>query len=373
MTSPGCPQRNLGGSASAIKVGQIGFGLMGMTWCAPENATPDAQAFETMKAAADSGSNLWNTGAFYGPTSDPYKNLKLIKRFFEAYPDYKDKVYLSVKGGMHQPSFRERGLFGSAPDASVANLEEDLLAIRQQLGTDQGGKEIDFYEMARVDVKTPIEEAMQNLLSLSSQTYTDAKSGKQLKGKGLFHHISLSEIGAETIRKAAKVAPIAFVEIEYSPWQRDAEELGVIRACEELEVPILAYSPIGKGMLTGTIKSRKDIPEGDLRLMQDKFSEENFEKNLELARAFEEAARKHLPPCTAAQLALSWLIHQSRSRIVIPLPGTSRADRLRENVAAASLELGAEDVAKVNRILESIQVHGGRYNESARQHQALWA
>ncbi|EPQ26899.1 uncharacterized protein PFL1_05534 [Pseudozyma flocculosa PF-1] len=268
------PTRKLGGSASSISVGQIAFGLMGMTWCSIGSRTPDTQAFETMKAAADSGATLWNTGAFYGPTEDPYANLDLLKRFFDANPDYKDRVFLSVKGGLHQPSFREKGIFGSFFDSTPSNLEEDLRHIRAHLGTDQGGKQIDFYEMARIDTKVPIEEAMQNLLSLSSQTYTDAKSGQEVRGKGLFHHISISEVGAETIRRAAKAAPLAFVEIEYSPFCRDADELGVVRVCEELQLPILAYSPVGKGMLTGAIKSRADLPEGDMRLTQDKFSEE---------------------------------------------------------------------------------------------------
>ncbi|PWN50923.1 Aldo/keto reductase [Violaceomyces palustris] len=371
MSSP-IPQVSLGGSASHIKIGQVGFGLMGMTWCDPSNTTPDEVAFETMKASVDSGSNFWNTGAFYGPQSDPLANLKLIKRFFDANPSYKEKVVLSVKGGMDLENYAKVGAL--APSAKIEVLEKDLNIIRQTLGTESGGKEIDLYEMARVDRTIPIEEAMFNLLSLSSQTYKDPKTGEEKKGKGLFHHISLSEVGAQTIRKAAKVAPIAFVEIEYSPLERSAEELGVVKACEELGIVIAAYSPLGKGMFSGTLKSRSEIPQGDLRLRWDRFSEENFEKNLSLPQALEQVCSKLASDqtVTPSQLTLAWLIQRSEKRIIVPIPGTSKPDRVRENASSANVTLKESEIQEIDRILQNHKVHGDRYNQVIRQH-GLWA
>ncbi|PWZ00188.1 Aldo/keto reductase [Testicularia cyperi] len=368
------PTRPLGGSAKSIHIGRIAFGCMGMTWVDPKHYTPDQQAFETIKAAVDAGSNLLNSGAFYGPPSDPYANLKLLRRFFDAHPDYKSKTVLSVKGGMNVAAYSQKGMPGLQPDASVQHLEADLAEIRNQLGSDHGGKHVDIYEMARIDPSTEIEDVMYNMLSLSSQTYTD-KSGNQQTGKGLFDHISLSEVGLDSIKRASAVAPIACIEIEVSPWERSAYDMGIVDFCSQQHVPILAYSPTGKGMLAGTIQSPDDIPEGDPRKHMDRLAGENFTQNLKLAHEFRKAAEAHNPPVTPTQLGLAWLIQSSpdpTNPVIVPLPGTSKAARARENAQAATLHIDAETKSQIDSLISGFQVAGGRYNEAARQHSKLW-
>lgn len=370
MSSP-IPQIPLGGTASHIKIGRVAFGCMGMSWCDPSLQTPDSQAFEAIKAAVDAGSNFLNTGAFYGPPTDPYANLKLLKRFYDAYPEYKSKTILSVKGGLSIDLYREKGMAGFKFDSSLPALETDLRGIREQLGTDQGGKEIDVYEMARRDGKASVTDIMYNMLSLSSETYTD-KQGKEVKGKGLFGHISLSELGLTSIQEAVKVAPIACVELEVSPWELEAYKLGIVDFCSQHKIPILAYSPTGKGLLTGTIKSVDDLPEGDIRKHMDRLNEENLEKNLRLAEVFIKAAKEQKPKeATPTQLGLAWLI--ASSDVMVPLPGTSKSSRARENAEAANIKLSEETKKELDEKVKKFQVAGGRYNENARMHTPLWA
>lgn len=254
-------------------------------------------------------------------------------------------------------------------DSSVPALEADLRGIREQLGTEQGGKEIDVYEMARRDPNASITDIMYNMLALSSETYTDA-SGKQVKGKGLFGHISLSELGLKSIQEAVKVAPIACVELEVSPWELEAFNLGIVDFCSQQKIPILAYSPTGKGMLSGSIKSAADIPEGDMRKHMDRTNEENLEKNLKLAHEFVELAKEHKPEVTPTQLGLAWLI--ASSDVLVPLPGTSKASRAKENAAAANVKLDEQLKKTLDDKVKQFKVSGGRYSEAARQHMNLW-
>lgn len=361
------PTIPLGGTASHIQIGKIAFGCMGMSWCDPSQQTPDQQAFETIKAAVDAGSNFLNTGAFYGPQSDPYHNLKLLRRFYDAYPEYKSKTVLSVKGGTDISLYREKGMGGFHFDSSPSALEADLRGIREQLGTDEGGKEIDVYEMARRDDKASVTDIMYNMLSLSSETYTD-KSGNKVKGKGLFKHIALSELGLKSIQEAVRVAPIACVELEVSPWELEAYTLGIVDFCSQQKIPILAYSPTGKGLLTGTIKSVADLPEGDVRRHMDRLNEENLEKNLKLAEVFIEKAKQQ--EVTPTQLGLAWLI--ASNNVLVPLPGTSKAKRAKENAEAANVKLSDETKKELDEKVKLFKVAGGRYNENARKHVPLW-
>ncbi len=361
------PTIALGGSASHIQVGRIAFGTMGLTWCDPSQMTPDEQAFETIKTAVDAGSNFLNAGAFYGPQSDPDANLALLRRFYTKYPEYKEKTVLSVKGGIEIEDYRAKGMGGFKFDASVPALEAQLKAIRKQLGTDEGGKEVDVYEMARRDENTSVTDTMYNMLSLSSATYTNAE-GKEVKGKGLFGHISLSEVGLSTIKEAAKVAPIACVELEVNPWELEAYTSGIVDFCSEHKIPILAYSPNGRGLLH--INSSADLPEGDMRKAYDRFSDSNIETNLRLAEAFKKAAKEHKPEVTPTQLALAWLL--ASSDVMVPLPGTTKASRAKENAEAGSVKLDAETKKKLDEQVKEFKVAGGRYNEGARQHTKLW-
>lgn len=363
------PTIALGGSASHIQIGRVAFGCMGMTWCDPKDRTSDQQAFETIKTAVDSGSSLLNTGTFYGPQIDPYANLELLRRFYEAYPEYKSKTILSVKGGIPIANYRSKGMAGLTPDASLDALHDDLGAIREHLGTDHGGKEIDLYEMARRDTKVGIKQTMYNMLSLSSETYIDSE-GKQQQGKRLFKHISLSELGLESIREAVSVAPIACVELEVSPWELGAFDQGIVSFCSSQKIPILAYSPTGKGILTGNIQSVDDLPESDIRRHMDRLQGENLAKNLELANEFKTLAKQHKPQVTPTQLGLAWLI--ASSHVIVPLPGTSKASRAQENAESANVQLDPDTKAKLDHKVKHFKTAGGRYNKAAREHSALW-
>lgn len=192
----------------------------------------------------------------------------------------------------------------------------------------------------------------------------------KLRSEGLFKHIALSEVGAQTIRDASTVGPVSAVEIEYSPWELEAEKNGVIEACESLQIPIVAYSPVGKGMLTGAIKSRDDIPKGDIRLHQDRFSEENFDKNIRLGQAFQDLAQKK--GCTAAQLVLAWNIARNPS-IMVPIPGSTNVDRVKENAESVKVKVTDEDDKSIRAILQTMGVAGERYSAMIRAHGALWA
>lgn len=274
---------------------------------------------------------------------------------------------------MNVAAYAEKGIPGLAADASVQALEHDLHEIRKMLGSDQpDGKQLDVYEMARRDTKVSVEETMYNMLSLSSQTYIDAQ-GQEQTGKGLFDHISLSEVGLETIQAASKVAPIACIEIEVSPWERAAYDLGIVDFCAKQDIPILAYSPTGKGMLAGNITSPADLPENDIRTHVDRFQKEHLTKNLELAHQIRKAAEAHSPPVTPTQLGLAWLIASGPTPgIIIPLPGTTKAARACENAAAATVSIDKATQSSINDVITSFNTSGGRYSEAARQHTALW-
>jgi pyridoxine 4-dehydrogenase len=202
----------------------MNLGLMGLTWTDPSHFTPDEQAFATMRASLEAGCRLWDAGQFYGPSEDPHANLKLIKRYFDKYPEDKEKVVLCVKGGIKifgEGGYAEKGFGGMAPVTDVQTLRETLKQIRSELGSDEGGKEVDLWEPARFPKAMGVEEAVKMYVTL--------------RDEGLFKHLSLSEVGGETLKKAIEVSKngIATVEVEYSPFCMEAEEQGVIAICEE--------------------------------------------------------------------------------------------------------------------------------------------
>ncbi|BGP54408.1 hypothetical protein JCM8202_000842 [Rhodotorula sphaerocarpa] len=308
-------------------VGKIATGLMRLTW-APKQ-TPDEQAFALMRLAIQEASTLFNSGVFYGNPPDVTTNLQLISRFCEAHPDLKDKFVLSVKGGI-TPQFK--------PDASIEFLREECQKVNSILKH----RKMDMYEVARVDKETGIENIMKNLLTL--------------RDEGHFKYISLSEVSADTIKKAAAVGPVSCVEVEYSPFATDIERNGVLDACRSLNIPIAAYSPIGAGFL-GSWKSKEDIPEGDMRRNFDKFSDEHFEHNMKLARQLEEIAQKK--NVTSAQLSIAWVASQWQG--IMPLPGSTNPDRVKQSIDAGKITLTAEEQKAIRDLIDSFEVKGVRY------------
>jgi pyridoxine 4-dehydrogenase len=230
-------------STNNVTVGDIGYGLMGLTWNPPSDMT-DEKAFKCMKTALEQGCNFWNGGEFYGTTEN--NSLTLLKKYFEKYPEDADKVVLSIKGCI---SYAKK-----APDASPANIRVSVETCISWLGPI---KKIDFFEPARIDPTTPIEETVSGLVEMIKE----GKIGAYM----------LSEASAATIRRAHKVHPVSGVELEVSLWATDPLTDGAAKACAELGIPIIAYSPVGRGMLTGQIKTIDDIPEGSLLKMCPRF------------------------------------------------------------------------------------------------------
>ncbi|KAL2017725.1 hypothetical protein VTK56DRAFT_1750 [Thermocarpiscus australiensis] len=325
----------MGHTIHGKQVGNIGFGLMGLTW--RPNKLPDEQTFATIKAALDCGCNYMNGGEFYGPPDN--NSLTLLKKYYEKYPEDKDKIVLNVKGCM---SVGEDGHV-TGPDSSPAGVKASVENCVRLIG---GKGRIDQFEPARKDPKVDIETAIAAL--------------KEQVEAGNIGGISLSEVSAATIRRAAKVAKIESVEVELSLWFTEPLENGVAQACAELDIPILAYSPLGRGMLTGQIKSPDDIPQGDFRRMVPRFQPGLFEENLRLVKEVERLAAKK--GCTPGQIAINWVLALSRRPgmpRIIPIPGASSPERVREN--AVEIELTEEDMAEIDRILKKFPPVGDRY------------
>jgi len=325
MANVKIPTRELG--KSGIKVGEIGLGCMTMStvpFGAP-GSNPSVSKepwFEVMKKAIELGCTCWNTGEFYGD------NMLVIREFFEKNPSLRDEVFIAVKAGV-----QNMAPCGD-PDFIKSNVDFNI----QKLGS-----RVDLYQMARVDPKTPIEVTMGALAEC-------VKSGK-------IGHIGLSECSEDTIRRAHKIHPITCVEIEYSLWARECETNGVLKACEELGITIIAYSPLGRGFLAGQYKSAEEA-----KFMVGffpRFQEENFNKNMQLYNALEKMATKH--SITPAQLCLAWLLAQSP--MIIPIPGTTKPERLVSNLDSVKIHLSKEDIKDITDAMDKFEVVGGRYSE----------
>ncbi|KAF2401361.1 Aldo/keto reductase [Trichodelitschia bisporula] len=312
-------------------VGPIGYGLMGLTW--RSEPLPQEVAFPAMRAALMSGANLWNGGELYGT---PDRNsLHLLNEYFTKYPEDAEKVVLSIKGGL------KPGIL--MPDGSPENIQR---SIEECLTVLEGKKFLDQFECARVDPNTPIE-----ITIAAIQKYVEA---------GKIGGISLSEVGANTIRRAAKVAKISAVEVELSLWATDIFENGIAKACAELDIPIIAYSPIGRGFLSGQLKSPEDIPEGDFRRYIPRFMGDAFYQNLKLVDEVNTVASKK--GVTPAQIAIAWVRAQSERNgnpVIIPIPGASSESRVKEN--SADITLTEEEFAEIESIRKNFKPVGERY------------
>jgi len=323
-------------------VGQIALGTMMITLT--PTPVPYDQAFEAIKAAIDAmpaGVKLFiNSGEFYGQGLSA-GNLDLLAAFYEKYPECADKTFLSVKGGVNLANLQ--------PDSSEENVRRSVDNINQHL---RGTKKLDLFECARVDPKIPIEETIRLL--------------RKLIEEGKFTYIGMSEASSATLRKAHAVHPIAAVEIELSPWSYEDEAKKVIATGKELGIAVIGYSPLGKGFLTGQIKSRDDLPQGDIRLHFDRFSEEGFQHNFKIVEGLTKIAERK--GISAAQLSLAWVA--SLGDHAIPIPGSSKKSRVLENLAAGSVDLTKEESNEVNQLVEGLNVHGLRYNQAVEA--SLW-
>ena len=318
-------------------VGLIGYGMMNLTW--KKTPPPQSQSFSAMRAALASGGNLWNAGEFYGT---PERNsCHLLNEYFTKYPEDAEKVVLNIKGGMVPGQPKADG-----SEAGVRRSVEDCL---KALG---GKKSIDIFECARVDPNVPIEETVRVLYELQKE--------------GKIGAIGLSEVSANSIRRAAAVAPIAAVEVELSLWATDILHNDIASTCAELGIPIIAYSPLGRGALTGeTIRKNADIPEDDHRKHLPKFQDDVLEANNKVTDEIEKLARRK--GCTKPQIALAWVARLSngvspdgtRLSTIIPIPGASTAERVEENMRV--VQLTDEEMKEIAEVLEANPITGDRY------------
>jgi len=293
---------------------------------------PKKKHLELLTKAADSGETFWDTADVYGP----FANEELIGKWFKQTGRRKE-IFLATKFAIHiDPTTKKRTIRGDKEYVKQA-IEGSL----KRLGTDY----VDLYYQHRVDQNTRIEETVGAMAEL-------VKEGK-------VKYLGLSECSAKTLYRAHKVHPIAAVQLEYSLFYLDIErpEIGLKKACDECGTAIVAFSPLGRGFLTGQLKSRSDLLEGDFRLGLPRFSEENFSKNLVLVDAITKLAEKK--GCTPGQLALAWLLKQGDN--VIPIPGSRQLKHFEENLGALKVTLSPEEVKEIRELAESADIKGERY------------
>jgi aryl-alcohol dehydrogenase-like predicted oxidoreductase len=304
-----------------LDVARIGLGTMGMSFAYGSTDRDDDESIRTIHRAIDLGVTLIDTAEVYGP----YVNEELVGR---ALAGRRDKVVLATKFGMISHTGRD-GL-----DSSPASIRTAVEGSLSRLGTDH----IDLYYQHRLDPGTPIEDTIGTLAEL----ITEGKIG----------HIGLSEVGVAAIRRAHAVHPITALQSEYSLFTRDPED-GILQTLRELGIGFVAYSPLGRGFLTGQIRSIAELADDDTRRDNPRFSVENFERNLALADQVRTIAEQ--AGATPGQVALAWLLAQGSD--IVPIPGTKRVARLEENVAADAVHLTAEQLATLDRLTPPAGAH----------------
>ncbi len=325
-------KRKLG--SAGLEVSPIGLGCMGMSEFYGRHS--DAESLQTLKRATELGVHFWDTSDIYGP----YTNELLLGRYFSQQLNDREKIVLASKFGiMRSDSGDFIGLNGrpeyvkQACDASLKRL---------------GVETIDLYYQHRIDPKVPIEETV------------GAMSDLVTAGKVRF--LGLSEAGADTLKRANAVHPISALQSEYSLWSRDLEN-SVIPTCEELGIGLVAYSPLGRGFLTGQIKSRDDFESDDWRLSNPRFDQHNFGKNLQVVERVHQLAQEK--ECTPAQLALAWVL--AKGQHFVPIPGTRNAARLKENAESVQVQLSEQELHDIDELFPADLAQGTRYPEAMMQ------
>ena len=319
-------RRTLGTGAAALEVSAEGLGCMGMSEFYGQG--DEQESIAVIHAALEAGVNFLDTADMYGP----FTNERLVGR---AIADRRDDVVLATKFGNERREDGSRIGINGRPEYVRQACDSSLT----RLGVDH----VDLYYQHRVDPSVPVEETWGALA--------------ELVAAGKVRHLGISEAAPATIRRAHQVHPVTAVQTEWSLWSRDVEDDGVLATVRELGIGFVAYSPLGRGFLSGTIRSIDDLDENDFRRHSPRFQGENFEKNLELlARVREIATEKGATP---SQLALAWVLAQGED--VVPIPGTKRRHYLDENIAALRIELDADDLTRIDAAAPAGSSAGDRY------------
>ncbi|KAI9041599.1 aldo/keto reductase family protein [Aspergillus affinis] len=302
-----------------------------MTWV--PSPPPPTTYFPALDKTLTLGANFWNAGELYG-TPD-YNSLHLLHAYFSAHPEKAAQVVLSVKGGLVPGTLR--------PDGSEENIRR---SVDECLRVLDGTKKIDLFQCARQDPNTSVEQTVGVL--------------KGLVGEGKIGGIGLSEVDAETVRRAHKVHPIAAVEVELSLWDTTILENGVAKTCAELDIPVVAYAPLGQGVLAGAFTSLSEIPEGDYRRGLPRFQDEAMKQNIKLVHAVKDlAARKGVAP---VQIALAWVLSlngRPGMPTIIPIPGGTTIDKITQNMQGVPRFSDAE-MAEIDAIRKQNELVGAR-------------
>jgi len=313
-------------------VNRLGLGLMGLSvfYGTPK---PDPERLALLDAAYEMGERFWDTADMYGDNED------LLGKWFKANPEKRKHIFLATK-------FANKGHADGSytTDTSPEYTKQACATSLQRLGLPS----VDLYYVHRMDGVTPIEKTVQAMV--------------ELKNEGKIKYLGLSECSSATLRRAHAVHPITAVQVEYSPFslEIESEQINLLQTCRELGVAVVAYSPLGRGLISGQYTSPDDFEKNDMRTFLPRFSKENFPKNLKLVDQLNKVAKEK--GATTSQLTLAWLMAQGED--IFPIPGTQRLERLKENVGSLKVHLSKDEEQAIRKAVDAAEVGGFRYPET---------